>query len=416
MPDKWQQPKARSGSGAIYTMADVSTCKGALTFDDRDLGFNNQLASLSYMLCAAHITHACSLYMPPLGYIPCGTHMPGVKTRRGPCSVPASHAATDVRQLLKIPPDILELLQRGDEMANRTKHATRCQKAEVSPACGSCTPYMTNPFNCLRNEIGRMGRVHMTYAYGLRYHVRDHAKQSKKPSCPLMELMVARDVELYARKLMNRLGLVAGEFVTAQLRTGWAWRVHTRKANMGWACYGMRTINATLAKLGAWDAAPTSRQQPPDSLPARRLALTERPRFLLTNSRNLHDVSVPVPVQILAEIFIVSLSHTVVLNQMSSFQHAVIQMRRSMDGVHFIQKRDVVLGDSCGCSAADEKELEKMGKVGKFRDSLCSNNTAFEEWMLGVKKREANIIVERRQTLTSLSLRRNASRIAIDNK
>ena len=124
----------------------------------------------------------------------------------------------------------------------------------------------------------------------------------------------------------------------------------------------------------------------------------------------------PVPVQILAEIFIVSLSHTVVLNQMSSFQHAVIQMRRSMDGVHFIQKRDVVLGDSCGCSAADEKELEKMGKVGKFRDSLCSNNTAFEEWMLGVKKREANIIVERRQTLTSLSVRRNASRIAIDNK
>ena len=46
--------------------------------------------------------------------------------------------------------------------------------------------------------------------------------------------------------MAKKRGIDPREYVAAQYRTGWAWRVHTRKMNLKWACYGMRTINATL--------------------------------------------------------------------------------------------------------------------------------------------------------------------------
>ena len=268
-----------------YSVADASSCHGALSFDDRDLGLNNQLASLSYMLCTANVTRACSLYAPPLGYIPCGVHLPGNRTRKS-CKIPNEKAAVDVRRLLRLPPDVEALLERGAAAANATGPTSygsgRCRRGEVGPSCDICGPYGLNPYRCATQAFARQARVHMIYAYGLKYHLKSK-KSPEKPNCPLLQLELAPQVEAYARALMARLGLTAGNYVAAQYRTGWAWRVHTRKLNHEWACYGLRTINASLAKQSR----------------LRGGELLSRPLFLLTNSRNLHTNGIPVPVQVL---------------------------------------------------------------------------------------------------------------------
>ena len=163
-----------SGDGAApsgYVVADESSCSGDLSFDDRDLGLNNQLASISYMLCTANVTRACSLNAPPLGYIPCGPHMPGTWT--GPrgkrvCHVASTRdAAVDMRQLLRFPPDIDALLQRGaahrSMMRNMSGAAERfigrCMRNETD--CQTCGPYNDNPFKCAQNAIAKGARVNM---------------------------------------------------------------------------------------------------------------------------------------------------------------------------------------------------------------------------------------------------------------
>ena len=401
---------------AEYTLADTSTCSGALSFDDRDLGINNQLQSLSFMVCMANLTRACSLYAPPLGYIPCGLHMPGDRKRRA-CTVKHEHAAVDVRRLLRFPPDLKGLLDRGAELGERIQETSygiarpvgRCRRDESNESCAMCSPYGQNPWGCGMDKVPRAGRTHIIYAYGLRYHLRSSRDRTwKKPVCPLLQLQLMPEVERYSRDLMARLKLVPGEFVAAQYRTGWAWRVHTRKLNQPWACYGMRTINTSLLKLSQAARGSGTRASGyvggADGVP-----LTKRPMFLLTNAHGLHEASVPVPLQVLSEIRITSLAHTVLLNPMSSFQDAIVGMRGGRHRLHFVKRVDAV--DTCGCIAADERELDKLGSVGEFRGNLCSNATAFEEWIRAVRQREHDVIERRRAAITKGSLNRSSAPI-----
>ena len=123
------------------------------------------------------------------------------------------------------------------------------------------------------------------------------------------------------------------------------------------------------------------------------ISLTQRPLFLLTNERNLHDPSVPVPMQVLSEIRIVSLAHTVLLNSLSSFQDAVTQMRGGQHRIHFVSRRDVIPGDTCGCKAADENERNKLVFIGRPRYEIaCANQTAFVQWIAQVKQREEDTV------------------------
>ena len=378
-----------------YEVADESSCSGHLSFDDRDLGLNNQLAAFSYMLCTVNLTRVCSLWAPPLGYIPCGTHMPGTRVKRV-CQIPSERAAVNIRELLKLPPAIDALLARGELRANAsdgnvTGLVNKCKPKEMaSGSCQTCGPYGKNPFTCAVDKLAKGSRVFMLYAYGLRYHQRNRHNPDK-PACPMLRLQLSDQVELYSRQLMGRLKLEPGKFIAAQYRTGWAWRVHTQKMSAEWACYGQRTINRSIARLG-------------DRYPSLyKLSQTFRDTpgnvqvFLLTNARSLHEPTVPVPVQVLSEIRIVSLAHTVLLNPMSSFQDAVSQMRGGTTRLFFVGKHDVVRGDTCGCSATDERELAKMGKYGKLRESLCNNLTAFHDWIKTVKKKEEQVILKRRE-------------------
>ena len=382
-------PTASDGEQFQYTVADASNCHGALSFDDRDLGINNQLFSYSFMLCMANLTGACSLHTEDFGYRPCGTHMPGEREGRR-CKVTQNHAAVDIRKLLRLPADVEALLKRGDAFEDRAQRrfVGPCRRDEDGKTCHTCGPYSQNPFNCARDANQRVGRVNIIYAYGLKYHLRNR-RDSTKPHCPMMRLTLHDDVERYSRELMARLHLVPGEFVAAQYRTGWAWRVHTRKINQDWSCYGMATINATLARL--------SRREPIGG------NLLAKPLFLLTNIRNLHAATVPVPIQVLSEIRITSLAHTVLLNPMSSFQEAVVQMRGGRDRLHFVTKKDTVRNDHCGCSAADEQELQTMGKLGEFRNTMCTNSTAFELWMREVRDKELELIRRRRELMNATS-------------
>ena len=403
-----------SGDGAApsgYVVADESSCSGDLSFDDRDLGLNNQLASISYMLCTANVTRACSLNAPPLGYIPCGPHMPGTWT--GPrgkrvCHVASTRdAAVDMRQLLRFPPDIDALLQRGAAHRSMMRNISgaaerfigRCMRNETD--CQTCGPYNDNPFKCAQNAIAKGARVNMIYAYGLRYHLKSKRKP-EKPVCPLLRLHLAPEVERYSRYLMSRLHLEPGQYVAAQYRTGWAWRVHTGKMNQGWACYGMRTINASIAKLSMVDRLSTRGRS--------GISLTQRPLFLLTNERNLHDPSVPVPMQVLSEIRIVSLAHTVLLNSLSSFQDAVMQMRGGRHRMHFVSKRDVIPGDFCGCKAADENDRHKMVNMGRPKYELaCANQSEFKRWIAKVKQAEEDSVRKTKHQRAEVEAARQAN-------
>ena len=101
------------------------------------------------------------------------------------------------------------------------------------------------------------------------------------------------------------------------------------------------------------------------------------------------------PMQVLSEINIVSLAHTVILNPMSSYSEAVVQMRGSRRNVFYVSRTNFVPGDTCGCNAADERDFGQLGSTGSFRKRLCANVTAFEEWILGVKQSERETIAKR---------------------
>jgi hypothetical protein len=386
-----------------------------LSYDDRDLGLNNQLASLSFMLCVARGANACGLYVPPLGYFPCGTHAPGKRDRKG-CHV-TSNATVDALDLIEPDAVDLKLLRSGQRQHLNSSMLGRCRKGETG--CGVCGPYNINPYRCMRNAIDTNGsqRQHMIYAYGLKYHLRSH-RRPDLPVCPPMRLRLAPAVEAYTRQLMARLQLVPGQFVAAQLRTGWAWRVHSFRNRHEWSCYGMATINATLAKLrrASHRAAAMRVHAPPslstpletpngrttkapqaalvadaDAAAARALPMPEK-LFLLTNERNIHESGVPVPIQVMAEMRVTSLAHTVLLNPMSSFQDAVRQLRGSADRVFYVDKRNFVADDYCGCTAADE-----MAQFDRQRRELCGNMTNFRGWLSSVETAEKTNLAKRRE-------------------
>ena len=355
-------------------------CRGALSFDDRDLGLNNQLASLSYMLCAARHANACSLRAAPLGYQPCGVHLPGKRTRSG-CHTD-SNATMEVLDLLQFNRNDTELLQRGQNLARTSPTVWNTPRCRNDAICAMCGPYMVNPYRCVRNGIDEgKPRLHVIYAYGLSYHQRSQ-RRPDYPFCPLIKLTLAPSVEAYARKLMTRLRLEPGRYVAAQYRTGWNWRVHTFRKRKEWSCYGKATINASLERVRAL-------------YPARTEASGKMPEalFLLTNEHNVHEPGVPVPIQVLAEMRVASLAHTVLLNPMSSFQDAIRQMRGHGERIFFVSSRDVLPNDYCSCTAADEDP-----KWASRRLDLCANASAFRTWITGIESGEKANIEKRRES------------------
>ena len=348
-------------------------CRGALSYDDRDLGLNNQLQSLTYMLCVAHMNKACSVHAPPLGYRPCGTHLPGKRTSSG-CIV-ESNATVDVLDLITLEPEDAILLQRG--MHTNVSQQGQCHDKEPNMGgCGTCGPYNVNPFKCIRNKIDEgTARQHMLYPYGLRYHMRSRLRPFG-PVCPFVRMRLSPLVEAYTRALMARLQLEPGRFVAAQLRAGWAFRLDAFKRRMEWACYGMATINSTLSKMRSMDYMPS-------------------PLFLLTNARKLHEAGIPVPIQILSEVRIASLAHTVLLNPMSSFQETVRQLGTNITRFAKVNRHDVVDVGGCGCTAADEESLG--GRDLRTRQHLCQNATAFRNHLNNIKRAEKRVIENRRE-------------------
>ena len=231
--------------------------------------------------------------------------------------------------------DLFELSasQRTLLLRGRGQPAKETGPCRDESRCKTCGAYNKHPWNCTRTALARVDRVFVLYAYGLKYHLGGR----HKPDCPLMPLTVGASVETYAQQLMTRYGLKAGEFVVAQYRTGMAWHYHTEKERCQWACYGVRTIGANLARLrlqagpGHW----------PDQL------------FLLTNAFNLHSPHVPVPSRCSPRCASPHL-RTLLLNPRSSFHQTVLRLRGHSTGVHYIHERDTLKNDPCGCSAADE--------------------------------------------------------------
>ena len=88
-------------------------------------------------------------------------------------------------------------------------------------------------------------------------------------------------------------------------------------------------------------------------------------------------------------------------------------MRGGRDRVHFVHRMDVIAGDSCGCSANDENTISQQGAIGKMKETLCTNSTAFEEWIATVRRREAATVTRRHEQL--LARKNNQSRPAIAN-
>jgi hypothetical protein len=322
-------------------------CRGGLSFADQNLGLNNQLASIAYVLCMANLTNVCSIHAAPLGYVPCGEHMAGTRQRFGrhSCTDSGKATALEIPELLRLPDGVTGMLRRGKKLA-AAGQAGPCAKGETK--CKVCGAYSQNPWRCAQAGIEKGMRVQILYAYGLRYHL-----GKLQPRCPPMKLQLTPAIEDYARALMARLQLEPGRFVAAQYRTGWSWRVHTQEHKMEWACYGPRTINATLANL---------KPPPPAGMPL----------FLLTNAYSIHTPSVPVPVQVMSEMLVTSLAHTVMLNPLSSFQHAVLQLRGSGVNVHFVSREDVIAGDTCECTAADERPV--AARHAQIRQ-VCDNSS-----------------------------------------
>ena len=367
-------------------------CKGDISFDDREIGLNNQLASLSYMLCAARGANMCSVYAPPLGYKPCGVHLPGTRDRNG-CHI-VSNATVDLLDILKLDPSDELMLRRGAALGESFRGM--CRKEEKTEnggrGCETCGPYNANPYRCMRNAIDKpnSARQHMLYAYGLKYHQRSR-RRPDHPDCPLMNLTLAPSVEAYARSLMERLDLLPGRFVAAQFRTGWAWRVHTFKNRFSWGCYGMNTLNTKLERLR--DEAMAADVMPA-STAAKFEATMPSKLFLLTNERNIHQKGVPVPIQVLSEMRIASLAHTLLLNPMSSFQDAIRQLRGNARRVFYVERKDIIKNDLCGCTAADELPLR--GHALLQREELCSNATLFKDWLSGALDTEQVNLARRR--------------------
>ena len=85
----------------------------------------------------------------------------------------------------------------------------------------------------------------------------------------------------------------------------------------------------------------------------------------------------------------------VLLNPLSSFRDSIVQLRGSSEGVHFVEAKDVIRDDTCGCSVADEDMLR--GKYGSLRWQLCDNRSAFDEFILHVKTKEKQVILTRHE-------------------
>ena len=225
---------------------EAGPCRGSLSYDDTDIGLNNQLASLALMLCVARTFNVCELHGPPLGYHTCGTHMPCRQTVAGKRPVFGSKAALTVPSLLRLAHAEERLLTPGPR-STRGCNGT----AEVCKLCG---PYNVHPYKCVNDGL-QLGtpRVHMLYAFGL---VR-HLHRSDTPTCmrsgirgaqPWHEkpLQLAPAVEQYAEALMARLHLEPGRFIAVQYLMGYEWKNHVSSSyvSQSRACTATRTPGA----------------------------------------------------------------------------------------------------------------------------------------------------------------------------
>jgi hypothetical protein len=334
---------------------DAARCSGALSFDDRNIGLNNQLGSLSYMLCIARSFNACVLHVPPLGYHACGAHLPGRTLPNGSCSRDSSSPAgqAEALSLLRLPGRAVPftptrttgaddgtawtavVLGGGLGGHGRATTAGACQAEELAK-CTTCSHYNSDPYACVLAGLRSGARVFMSYAYGLRVKGR-HPRAPPCMGSPL-QVQLSSSVEAYTGELMQRLQLRRGRFVAAQLRAGLFWQRHVEAPHVRapWACYGMRTINRTLSRLlGQAEASST-------------------PLFLLTNLAErrpvgLHPPTVSLPLSVLAETRVVSLAHVALLNPISSFKETVRALRGGCPtcGVVTVAQEDVVQGDKC---------------------------------------------------------------------
>jgi hypothetical protein len=351
-------------------------CRGHLSFDDHLLGLNNQLASLSHMLCIARVVNACSLFSPPLGYVPCtfATHNPTSACQCAKTPICSSPPSVVVSAALQLPEVAQVLLDRG---ANQSARGAIGDCADGETSCVMCAPSMRDAYGCVAAAASRGLRVHVNYAWGIRDHFEaKRGRHPHNPRCPpsLQPLRLSSLVERYARRLLRRLGLVAGEYVAVQYRAGWRWRTHTAGAHKGWACYGVRTLNRSVWRrqlvsnrsdrifvltnangaAGVDDVTLTRRQSP------------------VVSASGRHELGVPVPLQILAELRVASLARAVLLNPLSSFHHAITSLRGGkQEGVGFVTQDEAIQGDHCECSAIDEprargaRAWEARGELAK---------------------------------------------------
>ena len=272
--------------------------------------------------------------MPGLGYVPWYTcraasrsPMSDARAPRGcgcaPSLAPAGRRARAART------------RRGRGQRDRAP-LYRCRRDEKASDCRSAVPMATicsaawsiaSPRRRASTSSMRMGSSHLR-----------SRRSPDKPDCSLLRLGLAPAVEAYVAQLMARLGLVAGEYVAAQYRTGWAWRVHTRKMNLSGRATGCARSTRRSRSL------PQADENNSSGLDGGGFKGT-RPALLAHNARSLHEPSVPVPIQVLSEIRIVSLARYVPLNPMSSFQDAVTQMRGGRQRVHFVARHDVLPND-----------------------------------------------------------------------
>ena len=363
------------------------------------------------MLCAAKHLNACGIHPTPIGYFPCGEHLPRRLCRK--CTVKSCIAppAVSIRSLLSLAPedDALMMDERVHQLTNDTRKL-KCNGDRIwytsDASCRPCGPTLRVPYECMATAIAQGRRAHVPYAWALWAHLKSN-KRPHLPSCPQMALRVSADVDAYARGLMKTLGLVPGGFVVAQYRAGWSWRSHTiYNSNAPWSCYGPGSIRAWL--LRRFSATLKGESRLPADLPV--LVLSNVAAKLLrgdaqwTSWANIrvveHEPQIAIPIQILSEMRIAALGHTLLLNPASSFREGITSLRqadraeaeakctlaggrncRVRDRVYYMEQKYVLPGDHCGCDSSDEERAPGVALAAaliKARGDvryLCGNST-----------------------------------------
>jgi len=318
-----------------------------------------------------------TVLVPPLGYVPCGMHLPGIRVGRKQCNYTGS-ASLLTTELVNF--DLLV-----DVHINATKGAVRpCLKSESVAVCRPCSAVSKDVIACVQQGLAESERVHVTDAFGTSKRQDVAGLSTQGDQCAGAWRSFSTLVESYTSALRARLHLRAGEFVAAQYRTGLEWRGSMVRDGHAWGCYGMASVNNSLLRVLGMDA-------------------LRLPRFVMTNqprSPPLHDPSVPVPLAVLSEIRLASQARLVMLNPFSSFQQTIERLRASRGstdaralGVDLVRERDVA--DDCeACVSANEPP--PMGYYAK----LCSAPTpVWEHWRALNRQRRALVTVQRKGRL-----------------